>query len=107
MKNKKFVFALMVLMSGTLLSNAQTSLEKKLRGNLAQSKKHRETMLLKAQEQQRQTQDEKRIEMDINVSNQNSSSNQNAELRQLPNPNNTQAPKRQPLATPIKKEDTN
>jgi hypothetical protein len=109
MKNKKFVVGFMALLFGTLCSNAQSSLEKKLRADLEQSKKHREAVLLKAQEQQRQRQDEKRSEMILNTPQQNSSNaNQNSVVRQQTNQNSTPATKEQPIINKsTKKEDIN
>jgi hypothetical protein len=106
MKNKKFVFALMFLILGTLCSNAQSTLQKKLRADLEQSKKHREAMLLKAREQQRQN--ERRSEMNLNIPQQkNGSATSNSEMKQQTNPNNIPALKEQPINTPAKKEDIN
>ena len=107
MKNKKFVFAFIIFLLGTLCSNAQSSLEKKLRAGLEQSKKHREAMLLKAQEQQRQRQDEKRSEINMNTSQQkNTSATPNA-MKHLANQNNPSALTEQPINTPVRKEDIN
>lgn len=106
MKNKKFVFALIFLVLGTLCSNAQSTLHKKLRADLEQSKKHREAMLLKAREQQGQN--EKRSDMNLNIPQQkNGSATSNSEMKQQTNPNNIPALKEQPINTPATKEEIN
>lgn len=108
MKNKKFVFAFIVLILGTLYSNAQSTLEQKLRADLEKSKRHRDAQLLKAQEQQRQRQDEKRNEMNINVVQQTTSNaNLSPEMKRQANQNNTPALKRKPINGPARKEDIN
>ena len=108
MKNKRFVFALMVLVLGSLFSNAQSTLAKTLRANLEKSKKHREAQLLKAREQQRQSQAGKRSEFSMNVSSQKDGNvKQNTEIIQKPNQSVNPAFKEQPLSTSVRKEDTN
>ena len=108
MKTKKFMTAFVILMLGATFANAQSTLEKKLRAGLEKSKKHRETMLLKAQEQQRQRQDERRTETNIGSLPQNNNANQNASLRQQVNQNNSIANKNTAtINNAVKKEDIN
>jgi hypothetical protein len=108
MKTKKFIIAFLILMLGATFANAQSTLEKKLRADLEKSKKHRETMLLKAQEQQRQRQDEIKAGTNIGSLQQNNNVNQNASLRQQVNQNNSIVNKNtDTINNSAKKEDIN
>jgi hypothetical protein len=108
MKAKKFIIAFMAMILVTTFANAQSTLEKKLRADLEKSKKHREAMLLKAQEQQKQRQDERKTETNIGSLQQNNNVNQNANLRQQVNQNNSIVNKNTTtINNPAKKEDIN
>lgn len=115
MKNKKIVIAFLVLvLAATYSVQAQSSVAKKLRADLEQSKKHRDEVLMKAQEQQKQRKDERALPLNANLFQQNINNNpasnqKNPVIKPQPGINNTKpVTNEQPILNNTnKKEDKN